>query len=406
MTTGTEPVTYNPFDPSFRADPYPSYRRLREEDPTHYSPLGFWVFTRFADCDAMLRDSRSSSDEQNSVLFQEFVAANGENPMEAFVDFRPFLVRDPPDHTRLRSLVSKAFTPRTVEGLRPRADQLVTELLDRVAPRAGMDIIEDLAYPLPVAIISEMIGVPAEDHAAFRGWSRALARGLDPDFILPPEALAAREEALGEFREYFRSLMAKRRDDPQPDLLSALIAVEEDGARLNEEELLGTLVLLLVAGHETTVNLIGNGCLALLRHPDQMGLLRADPGIIRAAVEELLRFDSPVQMTLRIALEDMEIGGVTVERGQAATVLLGAANRDPAVFADPDRLDLRRPDCRPLSFGFGIHHCLGAPLARLEASTALAQLVGRFPQLELAVDEPARTDQLVLRGLSSLPVTI
>jgi cytochrome P450 len=403
---GTAGAQYNPFDPAVRADPYPAYRRLREEDPAHLSPLGFWVFSRYADCDAFLRDSRSSSDEQNSTMYQQFLVDNPDNGLDELADFRPFLLRDPPDHTRLRGLVSKAFTPKMVERLRPRAEELVAALLSTVERGATMDVIEDLAYPLPVAIISELLGVPVEDHVTFRTWSKALARGLDPDFVLPPEAVAARDEALGQFQDYFRSLIARRRSEPQADLLSALIAAEEDGSRLNEGELLGTLVLLLVAGHETTVNLIGNGTLALLRHRSELERLQHDPGLGRSAIEELLRFDSPVQMTLRVALSDMEIGGVTVQQGQAAILLLGSANRDPRQFVDPDRLDLGRTDNRHLAFGFGIHHCIGAPLARVEATAALIELVRRFPRLELAVEEPPRTDQLVLRGLLSLPVTI
>ena len=393
-----EPVVFNPLDPNFRIDPYSVYRRLRQEGPIHEGPLGIRVLTRYDDCEAVLKDRRWSSDFRNAV--QE----NFEPDWDILGDTRPFLFLDPPDHTRLRGLVSKAFTPRVVEGLRPRIQELVDELLDRVAERGSMDVIEDLAYPLPVIVISEMLGVPAEGHETFRGWSRELARSLDPEIVVTPEVLERRMNAIASFDDYFRGLIAERRKAPRDDLLSNLMAAEEEGDKLSEAELLATCRLILVAGHETTVNLIGNGTLALLRNPDQLEKLRDDPSLARSAVEELLRYDPPVQFTGRIALEEMEVAGATFRKGDNVVLLLGAANRDPDQFPDPERLDITRDDDRHLAFGYGIHFCLGAPLARVEGQIALSTLVRRFEGLELRTELPEYKENIVLRGLRSLPV--
>jgi cytochrome P450 len=395
--------TFDPFDPVFRTDPYPVYKRLREENPVHPGPIGGLVLTRHADCLRVLRHPAASSDERNGELFKALDAA-GEIDHD-LADNRPFVFLDPPDHTRLRRLVTKAFTPRTVERQRPRVQALVDELLDAVVPTGSIELIEDLAYPLPVQVISEMIGVPPEDHERFKGWSRDLARGLDPDFILPPEVLELRNRAVEAFSEYFLELIAERRRSPQDDLLSALVAAEDEGDRLTEQELLSTLTLLLVAGHETTVNLIANGTLALLRHPAELRRLRDDPSVSRSAVEELLRYDPPVQLTGRVALEDIALDDVTVEAGTFALLLLASANRDPEAFSDPDRVDLGRTDNHHLAFGFGTHFCLGAPLARLEGEIALTTLVRRCPDLALATDELRYKENLILRGLEALPLS-
>ncbi len=402
-TTEVAPV-WDPFDPAFRTDPHPIYRRLREENPVHPSPLGGLVLTRHADCLHVLRHPVASSDERNSDLFRAMAEA-GEIDQE-LVDARPFLFLDPPDHTRLRRLVTKAFTPKTVERLRPRVQQLVDELLDARVGTGTVELVEDLAYPLPVQVISELLGVPPEDHERFKGWSTDLARGLDPDFILPEDVLAKRNEAIEAFSAYFLELIAERRREPQDDLLSALVDAEDTGDRLTERELLSTCTLLLVAGHETTVNLIANGALALVRHPDELRRLRDDDTVARSAVEELLRFDPPVQLTSRVALEDIEVGGATLAKGSMAVLLLGSANRDPAAFPDPDRLDLGRTDNHHLAFGFGTHFCLGAPLARLEGEVALTTLVRRFPDLALATDTPRYKENLILRGLEELPLSL
>src|SRR5438067_9805082 len=392
-------IQFNPMDPEFVADPYPMYHRLRTEDPVHQSVLGFWVLTRYEDVVATLRDPRLAKE-----AIAPFVAARFGIAVQGIG--LSMLDRDPPDHTRLRGLVSKAFTPRVVEGLRPRIQQIVDGLLDGVTARGSMDLIEDFAYPIPVVVICEMLGVPVEDHERFKGWWLDLARGLDA-VLLPPDSGVA-ERSLAARRalaEYFRGLIATRRASPRGDLLSALIAAEEAGDKLNEDELLATCILLLIAGHETTVNLIGNGTLALLRHPEQLRRLREEPGLIGTAVEELLRYDGPVQRTARIPSMDLTIGGRIIAKGEMVLPFIGAADRDPAQFPDPDRLDIGRTENRHIAFGWGIHFCLGAPLARVEGQIALNTLVQKLPQLALATDRPEYRQSLTLRGLKTLPVT-
>lgn len=392
-------IEFNPMDPAFVADPYPMYHRLRTEDPVHHSPLGFWVLTRYDDVVAALRDPRLAKE-----AIASFVAARFGAPVPALG--LSMLDRDPPDHTRLRGLVSKAFTPRVVEGLRPRIQQIVDGLLDGVGARRSMDLIEEFAYPIPVIVICEMLGVPVEDQERFKGWSLDIARGLDllwlgPDSEVGRRSIAARQA----LADYFRGLIAQRRAAPRNDLLSGLIAAEEAGDKLNEMELLATCILLLIAGHETTVNLIGNGTLALLRHRDQLERLRREPGLIASAVEELLRFDGPVQRTARIPSEDVTFGGRTISKGEMVMPFIGAADRDPEQFPSPDTLDIGRTDNRHLAFGWGIHFCLGAPLARLEGQIAINTLVRRLPKLDLATDQPEYRQSLTLRGLKALPVT-
>jgi pimeloyl-[acyl-carrier protein] synthase len=386
-------------DPAFVADPYPTYHRLRAEDPVHHSPLGFWVLTRYDDVIAALRDPRLAKE-----AIAAFVAARFGAPVP--ITGLSMLDRDPPDHTRLRSLVSKAFTPRVVEGLRPRVQQIVDGLLARAREKGSLDLIEEFAYPIPVNVICEMLGVPVEDHERFKGWSLDIARGLDsillpPDSEVPKRSVASRTA----LADYFRELIAKRRASPRADLLSALIAAEEAGDKLSENELLATCILILIAGHETTVNLIGNGTLALLRHPDQLRRLRDNPTLIGTAVEELLRFDGPVQRTARIPSEDVVIDGRTIAKGEMVMPFIGSADRDPAQFVDPDRLDIGRTDNRHIAFGWGIHFCLGAPLARVEGQIAINTLVQRLPKLALATDAPEFHQSLTLRGLKSLRVS-
>jgi cytochrome P450 len=392
-------IEFNPMDPEFVADPYPTYHRLRTEDPVHHSPLGFWVLTRYDDVVAALRDPRLAKE-----AIASFVAARFGAPVPAMG--LSMLDRDPPDHTRLRGLVSKAFTPRVVEGLRPRIQQIVDGLLDGVAGRRSMDLIEEFAYPIPVIVICEMLGVPVEDHERFKGWSLDIARGLDLVWLGPESEVGRRSIAARQaLAEYFRGLIAQRRAAPRNDLLSGLIVAEEAGDKLNEIELLATCILLLIAGHETTVNLIGNGMLALLRHRDQLERLRREPGLIGTAVEELLRFDGPVQRTARIPSEDVLVGGRTIAKGEMVMPFIGAADRDPAQFPSPDRLDIGRTDNRHIAFGWGIHFCLGAPLARIEGQIAINTLVRRLPKLELATAEPEYRQSLTLRGLKALPIT-
>jgi cytochrome P450 len=391
-------IQFNPMAPEFLADPYPTYHRLRAEDPVHWSPLGFWVLTRYDDVVAVLRDQRFAKEAMIAAVAARFGIAPNTIGLS-------MLDRDPPDHTRLRGLVSKAFTPRVVERLRPRIQEIVDGLLARVEGKGGMDLIEEFAYPIPVMVICELLGVPVEDHERFKTWSLDLARGLD-SIMLPVDSEVAMRSGIARqgLAAYFRDLIAKRRAAPRNDLLSALIAAEEAGDKLSEDELLASCSLLLVAGHETTVNLIGNGTLALLRHPDQLRRLRDNPDLIASAVEELLRYDGPVQRTARMPSAEVTIGDKTIKPGEMVMPFIGAADRDPAQFPDPDRLDLARADNRHVAFGMGIHFCLGAPLARVEGQIALNTLVQRLPKLALATEQPEHRQSLTLRGLKSLSV--
>jgi cytochrome P450 len=394
-------TSFNPMDPEFLADPYPTYHRLRTEDPVHYSPLDFWVLTRYEDVVAVLRDPRFVKEPLAAFIAARFGVAVPPGMGLSMLD------RDPPDHTRLRSLVSKAFTPRVVEGLRPRIQRMVDDLITRAERAGSMDLIEEFAYPIPVSVICEMLGVPIEDHERFKGWSLDIARGLD-SVLLPPESDIPRRSGAARhaLSDYFRGLIAERRAAPRGDLLSALIAAEEAGDKLSEDELIASCNLLLIAGHETTVNLIGNGTLALLRHPAELRRLREHPELVGSAVEELLRYDGPVQRTARIPSTDVTIGGRTIPKGAMVMPFIGAADRDPAHFPNPDRLDLARADNRHIAFGLGIHFCLGAPLARVEGQIAIGTLVRRLPKLGLDVAQPEYRQSLTLRGLKALPVRL
>jgi len=396
-----EEILFNPLLPEFHADPYPFYKRLREKEPIHQSPLGFWVLTRYEDCVAVLRDQRFGREE-----FQQMLTAVYGDETEKPALPRSMLFRDPPDHTRLRALVSKAFTPRMIETMREHIQEIVDRLLDRVQDAGRMDVIEDLAYPLPVTVICEMLGVPVDDHGSIRGWSAEIARSLDAIGLPSDEGIVERgRRSRRALADYFRRLVPERRARPQNDLLSGLLAAEEHGDKLSPDEVIAMCLLLFIAGHETTVNLIGNGTLALLRHPEQLKKLRAEPSRIGNAVEELLRYDSPVQRTARITTTEVELAGQPLAKGTMVITALGAANRDPAQFADPDRLDVTRKDPRHISFGFGIHFCLGAPLARVEGQLALGTLLRRAPNLALAESKLEWRESSVLRGLKRLNVT-
>jgi cytochrome P450 len=400
----SDTLEFNPFLPEVHEDPYPLYHRLRAEDPVHRSPLGFWVLTRHADVLAVLRDPRMSRDPRRSQRVALLRASAEVDELLAAEEAAPsMLFVDPPDHPRLRTLVNKAFTPAAVERLRPRVEELVAGLLERVAGAGAMDVVEELAYPLPVTVICELFGVPEADRDRFRAWSRGLVHLLDP--LVASDALERALQARQALRGYLAGLIAERRAHPSGDLLTALIAAEDQGHQLSEAELVSMCVLLLVAGHETTVNLIANGMLALLRDPEARAWLQAEPGLARGAVEELLRYDSPVQFTSRHALADLDVGGRRVRAGETVVAVLGAANRDPAQFPAPDRLDLARAPNRHLAFGGGIHFCLGAPLARMEAAIAIPAMLARLPGLELGLAPPVRRDTVTLRGLASLPVT-
>ncbi|MBI3784863.1 MAG: cytochrome P450 [Deltaproteobacteria bacterium] len=396
---------FNPFLRAYRADPYPFLRELRQRRPVYFSPvLREWFLSRHQDIASVLRDSRFSVERGRSNLFKRLQPFRGLRPDFTEAIMRNLLMLDPPDHTRLRRLVVKAFTPRLVEGLRPRIQAIVDELLQEMEGQGEVDLVQALAYPLPVIVICEMLGVPSEDRAQLKKWSDDMAALLDP--LQASGGMEYLERVYVDLAAYFRNIFTQRRAQPRDDLISSLVAVEDQGEHLSEAELLSLCAVILGAGHETTTNLIGNAVVALLRHPAERRRLQDNPDCIGSAVEEFLRYDSPVQLTDRVALEDCEIGGQRIRKGVMVGMLLGAANRDPERFADPDRLDLTRQDNDHLAFGHGVHFCLGASLARIETQVAIASLLRRFP--ELSADPTALTYRrsMVLRGVVSLPVKL
>ena len=399
-------VSYNPFEPGFVEDPYTQYAAMREADPIHRTPLDFWVLFRYDDILRFLKDPSLSVEDRNAnptaidQMIQQVVGDRTEGRGE-----RSMLSRDPPDHTRLRKLVTKAFTPRVIEELRPRVATLVDELLEAAGERGSFDVIHDFAFPLPFAVISEMLGVPAADGEKLREWSGLIVRTLEP--IVDMELVKRIVDASDNMFDHVSELIAMKRKEPGDDLLSALIAAEEHGDVLSDNELVEQVVLLYIAGHETTVNLIGNGVLALLRNRDELRRLQNDPALIPGAIEEFLRYDSPVQMSRRITLTEIEVDGRSIEKGAFCALVLASANRDPARFGDDaDRLDVARADAHQhLSFGGGAHYCLGAALARLEGQVAIGSLIRRFPDLEIA-GELSYNGRLNLRGLEVFPVVL
>src|SRR6201987_1537858 len=403
QTATTEPL-FNPLSPEFIRDPYPHYERLRTTDPMHVTALGSFVASRHAEASLVLRDKRFGKD-----YVERTKRRYGPQIMEEPV-FRSMshwmLQQDPPDHTRLRGLVVKAFTARRVEDMRPRIQQVVDQTIDAIFERGHMDLIEDFAFRLPRPIICDMLGIPEEPREMFYKGSRDGGRILDP-VPMTKDEIAQANLGNAMAKMYFEQLFELRRKNPGEDLTTQLVHAEEDGSKLSNEELTANIILLFGAGHETTVNLIGNGLLALHRNPDQLAVLKADPSLMPNAIEEFLRYDSSVQLTGRVALEDIDdLGGKKIPKGESVLCLLGSANRDPTVYSDPERLDIRRPNVRPLSFGGGIHHCLGAQLARIEAEIAIATLLRRIPDLRLDdADNPEWRPTFVLRGLKRLPAS-
>jgi pimeloyl-[acyl-carrier protein] synthase len=391
-------VVFNPLSDGYHQDPTKTYARLREKDPVHYSELiRGWVVSHYEDVDAILRDHRRFSNDGRLTGRDDF-----KGPSE--VEETPsMLFLDPPDHTRLRSLVSQAFTPRAIEAWRGRVEETADRLIAEVGEAKRFDFMEAIAVPLPVVVISEMLGIPLEDRARFKAWSDDLARTLEPT-ITKPEIEAA-HRSRRELREYLGPIVDARRTDPREDLISILVRAEAEGEKLTREEVISTLILLLVAGNETTTNLIGNGMLALLRQPEQRRWLEEHPDEVEAAVEEILRYDSPVQTNGRIALEDVTIRGKTIRKGSQIVLLQGGGNRDAEHYERPDALDLSRGDKGHLSFGRGIHHCLGAPLARLEGQVIFPKVLARWPRMRIAAD-PKFKDHVVLRGLRALEVDV
>jgi cytochrome P450 len=396
------------FDPTFKANPYPTYAELRSEAPVYRAELpdgrGVWLVTRYDDVVAVLKDERFAKDWR-SAMTPEQLAQIPPIPEVMKPLSENMLDKDPPDHERLRRLVSKAFTPRLIERMRPRVQEIADTLLDAVKTKdkGGMDLIDDYAFPLPITVIAELLGVPVEDRNRFREWSDAAVSG-DTTQEYVEKILLPHMQA---FIDYLRALFEEKRKNPKDDLISALVLAEEAGDRLSEDELLAMVFLLLVAGHETTVNLIGNGTLALLQNPDQLQKLRDDPSLIKPAIEELLRYDGPVETsTERFAREDVAIGDTVIPKGEMVMIVIAAADHDPERFPEPDALDIARADNRHLAFGKGIHHCLGAPLARMEGQIALGTLLRRMPDLRLKGSPESLTWRpgMVLRGLKGLPV--
>ncbi len=402
-----QPVLSHLSDPAFYADPYPLYKQLRERDPALLTELrgGSWFFTSHADVAAGLKHEALSNARAGGFMKMLPAEARDEFIPLAETLSRWMLFYDPPRHTHIRKLMARAFTQASIESLRARIERITAELLDAVAPAGGMDVIKDLAYELPLRVIIELLGVPMDKRADFMIWSDDIGQILGG--AAPTLELARRaQKSVLDMTDYLREQVKQRRKRPQDDILTALIVAEEDGAALTEDELYAQCVLLLFAGHETTRNLIGNGLLALLRNPEQLAKLRAEPALMKTAVEELLRYDSPVQMVSRVITQDFEYAGRALKKGQFAMLFMGAANRDPAQFTDPDRLDITRKENRHLAFAHGPHLCIGAQLARVEAQIAFSSLLARAPNLRLAADEqPTFAMNLVLRGLRSLRVT-
>jgi len=393
-------VTYNPLSPRVYLNPYPKYAELRAKAPLHWSPLlESWVATRYADVDAILRDQKRFSNDPRQ---RQRTRAARPTPTVDNPGGQSMLFVDPPEHTRLRALVNKAFTPQAIATLTPRIQAIVQELLDQIPEPSHFDLIDTLAYPLPVIVMAELLGIPPQDRAQFKYWSDRRARVLEP--TITPREIQEANRAARELDEYFRGVIKARRLEPRDDLISRLVATEEAGDKLTLDELLVMLRLLLIAGNETTTNLIGNGMLALLRHPDQLQQLRAHPDLIDTAVEEMLRYDTAVQLDFRTALEDVEIGRQRITKGQGIMLLLGAANHDPDMFHAPEQFDITRREASHLSFGRGVHHCLGAPLARTEARLAFTGLLERFSTIRLLTEHPPFKDNVVLRGLQALPI--
>jgi cytochrome P450 len=402
--SATASVQFDPRDPAFVANPYPIFDHLRATAPIWKAPFGRWFLTRYGDCNLLLRDRRFGKDYADAeALKRRFGPTALQEP--AVVELtHMMLMRDPPDHTRLRGLVTKAFTARRIEALRGRVRDMAEGLLDQVAAAGRMEAIRDLAFPLPVMVICELLGIPDADRNRFVKGSTSGAPLLNPTPPTRAELDAANigTQASG---AYFESLFEQRRREPRDDLITQLVQAEEAGDRLSTAELRANVNLLFAAGHETTVNLIGNGLVSLLRQPDQWRILRDDPSLIPNAVEELLRYESPVQAVSRVLAEPVELDGTRLDRGELVVALLGAGNRDPAMHDDPNRLDVTRKDPNPLSFGGGIHFCLGAQLARIEAAEVFGVLLRRVSNLRLA--EPDRIiwrPSFALRGLAELPV--
>ncbi|WP_328412310.1 cytochrome P450 [Streptomyces violaceus] len=399
-------LAFDPWDPAFLADPYPAYAELRAKSRVHYyEPTNQWLVPHHADVSALLRDRRLGRTYQHRFTHEEFGRTAPPQEHEPFhtLNDHGMLDLEPPDHTRIRRLVSKAFTPRTVERLKPYVRGLADDLASALVAAGGGDLLKDVAEPLPVAVIAEMLGIPESDRTPLRPWSADICGMYE---LNPSEETAAKAvRASAEFSDYLRELIAARRKEPGDDLISGLIEAHDEGDRLTEQEMISTAVLLLNAGHEATVNSTVNGWYALFRNEAQLAALRADHTLVPSAVEELMRYDTPLQLFERWVLDEIEIAGTTIPRGAEIALLFGSANHDPAVFTAPDRLDLTRTDNPHISFSAGIHYCIGAPLARIELAASMTALLEKAPALRLA-EEPRRKPNFVIRGLEGLSVAV
>ncbi|MFJ8360367.1 cytochrome P450 [Streptomyces sp. NPDC093984] len=399
-------LAFDPWDPAFVADPYPAYAELRARGRVHwFEPTGQWLVPHHADVSALLRDRRLGRTYQHRFTHEEFGRTAPPPEHEPFhtLNDHGMLDLEPPDHTRIRRLVSKAFTPRTVEQLKPYVRDLAGELVARLVEAGGGDLLTDVAEPLPVAVIAEMLGIPEADRGQLRPWSADICGMYE---LGPSEETARRAvRASVEFSQYLQELIAERRKEPGEDLISGLIAAYDEGDRLTEQEMISTCVLLLNAGHEATVNATVNGWWALFRHPEQLAALRANHTLVPSAVEELMRYDTPLQLFERWVLDEIEIDGTVIPRGAEIAMLFGSANHDPAVFDAPETLDLTRKDNPHISFSAGIHYCIGAPLARIELAASMTALLEKAPTLRLAA-EPERKPNFVIRGLEGLRVEV
>ncbi|WP_419668932.1 cytochrome P450 [Streptomyces sp. 2-1] len=400
------PPAFDPWDQAFLANPYPAYADLRAQGRVHYyEPTNQWLVPHHADVSALLRDRRLGRTYQHRFTHEDFgrTAPPAEHEPFHVLNDHGMLDLEPPDHTRIRRLVSKAFTPRTVERLRPYVDGLAAELVGELVEAGGGDLLKVVAEPLPVAVIAEMLGIPESERAQLRPWSADICGMYE---LSPSEQTAEKAvRASVEFTEFLRELIALRRKEPGDDLVSGLIAAYDEGDRLSEQEMISTCVLLLNAGHEATVNATVNGWWALFRNPDQLAALRADRGLVGTAVEELMRYDTPLQLFERWVLDEIEVDGMVIPRGSEVALLFGSANHDPAVFAEPETLDLARPENPHISFSAGIHYCIGAPLARIELAASMGALLDQAPSLKLAA-EPERKPNFVIRGLEGLLVEV
>ncbi|MGI8450470.1 MAG: cytochrome P450 [Streptosporangiaceae bacterium] len=404
VTTTPRGLLYNPFDPGLRADPYPVYRVLRETDPVHRSPLGFWVISRHAEVVAIQRDPQLGFSPTSFAARAEQAGGDPAGPV-ARVASRWLLFTDPSRHRRFRRIMGRFFAPQNIAALRPVVAGITAELLDAIDPAEPVDLIGQLARPLPVRVLGAWLGLPDSDRWRWRAWSESIGRVLES--VLNPEVMRSLSHSVLECDQYLREQLARQRSDPSDGILSGFASMRYDGQLLEDDEIVSYVSLLFGAAYETTVNLIGNGLLALIRNPGQQMLLREEPGLIASAVEEFLRYDSPAQLHGRWTFESCQAGGVEIPAGNRLIILMGSANRDPDRYADPDQLDITRPDPRPTSFSGGPHNCLGAPLARLEAQTAIPMVLDRFRTIG-PVTAPLswRAEHIAIRALTSLPVRV